>query len=86
LTENADQERRIADLEHLTRNGLSPIVLSLRLDVVEAKVDGLNAKVDNLSAKVDDRFDKLTGHMWRVAGFIVSVMMLAALIVSLVIQ
>jgi hypothetical protein len=85
LTEN-DLDRRVADLEHLTRNGLSPLVLSLRLDVVEAKVDGLNGKVDDLGSKVDDRFDKLTSHMWRVAGFIVSVMMLSALIVSLVIQ
>ena len=74
-----DLRYRVQELERLTRNGYSPLALKLRLDATDKKVD-------NLDEKVDDRFDRLTGQAWKIAGFIVTVMILAATIVSLVLQ
>ena len=74
-----DLRYRVQELERQTRNGYSPQLLKSRLDGLEAQVRGLDTKVD-------DRFDRLTGQAWKIAGFIVTVMILAATIVSLVLH
>lgn len=68
---------RVEQLERMTRNGYSPLSLKTRLD-------GIEQDVGNLDTKMDTRFDRLQQQAWRIAGFIVTVMILAASVVGLV--
>jgi hypothetical protein len=81
-----DLERRITELERVTRNGYSPLALKIRLDNIERKANDLDVDVKAGFQKVDKRFDGITGQFWRGLMFLLSAMGVAAAIVSVIVR
>lgn len=74
-----DLAYRIEQLEHATRNGYSPLALKIRLDALETQVAALDKKQD-------ERFERFGAQLWRAAGLIVTIMILATSIVSVILK
>lgn len=52
----------------------------------DSHIADLREDVRDLKAEMGRRFDQLAGQAWRIAGFVVTVMILAATIVSLIVH
>lgn len=95
LDHHSQEIHRLRERSHLHGNKLTEHETDLEgvgrtLQRLDASIANLDAKMEQRFVSQDDhinkRFDKLSAQGWRIAAFVVSVMVLAAAVVSLIVQ